>query len=113
MADLPVGWSREAQQDLLGIAGYIAEHNSGAAVSIFDKLLARAAALGTLSSRGRLVPELRGKTEPPLREVIEGPWRILYAVDRNVVIVTGVVDSRRDVAQWLKERLGLEPSPVE
>lgn len=37
---------------------------------------------------------------------MEDPWRIVYAVEDDRVLVMGIVDGRRDVAAFLEERFG-------
>ena len=42
---------------------------------------------------------------PTCRELIEGPWRIVYRHDVDRVHVTAVLDARRDLSGLLLERL--------
>ena len=42
---------------------------------------------------------------PTHRELIEGPWRILYRFDERFVFIVSVLDARRDLAGLLLERL--------
>jgi toxin ParE1/3/4 len=39
------------------------------------------------------------------REVIERPWRILYRIDGDTVLVLAVLDGRRELRSLLLERL--------
>lgn len=39
------------------------------------------------------------------REIVEGPWRIVYRYDADRVYVTAVLDARRDLSSLLLERL--------
>ncbi len=39
------------------------------------------------------------------RELIEGPWRIVYRYDERSVFVVSVLDGRRDLSSLLLERL--------
>ncbi len=43
-------------------------------------------------------------TVPPPRELVEGPWRILYAIDADIVLVIAVVDNRRSIEAWVAQR---------
>lgn len=111
MARRQVRWSVDAEQDLEDIVAYIAQDNPANALVVFDRLYARARTLETLAGRGRRVPEIASSVEPPLRELIEEPWRIMYAVRGDKVMVVAVVDSRRDVGIWLAQRFGVSLDP--
>jgi hypothetical protein len=43
--------------------------------------------------------------ETRYHEVIEEPWRIIYLVEGPVIRIAAVVDGRRDVQAWLRERM--------
>ena len=58
-----------------------------------------------LPERGRIVPELNAVSLPSYRELIEGPWRIVYRHDADRVHVTAILDPRRDLSRILLERL--------
>lgn len=93
-----------ARGDLRAIAFHIARDSLDNALRISDRLQQRAATLALLSTRGRIVPELRRVAEKRFREVMEGPWRILYRVEDATVYVVAVVDGRRDLQAWLNEQ---------
>lgn len=105
MAERRVLWTETARADLEDIVGFIAGENAAAALNVLDKLEARAGALMRFPERGRVVPELRGVDILLYRELIEGPWRIIYRYDDRRVYVTAVLDARRDLAGALLERL--------
>lgn len=105
MAGRQVRWSQDAERDLDAIVGYIASDSAVNALRILDRLHSRARSLESLSTRGRHVPELAAANAPSLRELIEGPWRILYTIDGATVLVVAVVDSRRNLEDWLAQRL--------
>lgn len=104
MADRPVEWSDAARADLRAIAFHIARDSLDTALAVAERLDQRAGALGALTTRGRVVPELRRLGERRFREVIEGPWRILYLADEISVRIVAIVDSRRDIQDWLREQ---------
>jgi toxin ParE1/3/4 len=60
-----------------------------------------------MAARGRVVPELAAVGVQRYRELIEGNYRIIYAVNENEVRVVAVLDGRRDVADLLHRRLFL------
>lgn len=72
---------------------------------MLGRLEARAAALSTTPARGRKVPELAALDVHHYRELIERPWRILYRIEGDRVLVVAVLDGRRDLASLLIERL--------
>lgn len=106
MAEWAIYWSPAARADLRDIVEYIAARGDGAnAARIFERLVARVERLATQPQRGHRPPEFELATEPPLLEIIERPWRILYGCERGRVVVVAIVDDRRDVAAALKGRL--------
>ncbi|MGH8085648.1 MAG: type II toxin-antitoxin system RelE/ParE family toxin [Lysobacter sp.] len=105
MADRRIEWSDAARDDLRAIVFHIAKDSPDDALDAAGRLERRAAALAELSTRGRIVPELRRVGERRFRELIESPWRILYLVEGVSVYVVAVVDSRRDLQDWLREQV--------
>jgi len=99
-----VTWSDEARQDLDEIVDYIADDSPTTAQDVFDKVVARVGSRKRTAGRGRLVPEVTISVEPPLRELIEGPWRIMYAIAEGQVVIAAIVDGRRDIQAFLRER---------
>ena len=65
----------------------------------------RCQTLAALPERGRIVPELRAVDVLTYRELIEGPWRIVYRYDVDRVHVMAVLDARRELSSLLLERL--------
>ena len=108
MSKWTIRWSPAAREDLREIVEFTAARGDAVnAVRIFDRLVARADSLAVAPERGRKVPEFQLATEPPLLEIIERPWRIMYACERGRVVVIAIIDGRRDVAIALESRLGL------
>ena len=106
MAECLVLWAEAARRDLAGIVEFVAEESGSArALAVLDRVERRCETLDTLPGRGRIVPELRLVDVHTFRELIEGPWRIIYRYDVDHVYVTAVLDTRRDLASLLLERL--------
>ena len=105
MADFEVLWTDAARLDLEGIVEFIAEENQANALPALARLERRCRTLAALPERGRIVPELRAVDVPTYRELIEGPWRIVYRYDVDRVHVMAVLDARRDLSGLLLERL--------
>ena len=72
--------------DLKEAVVFIAPHNPERARSFGNELIDRALTLATFPERGRVVPEIG---EPAVREIIHGPYRIIYEVfpEQRVVYV--------------------------
>ncbi len=98
-------WTHTAQQDLTEIIEYIAQDSIADALAILHKLKAKAALLITLPNRGRIVPMLLHTGISQYRELINAPWRIVYRVESQRVMVMAVLDSRRDLQAVLLNRL--------
>ncbi len=98
-------WTHTAQQDLTEIVDYIAQDSIPDALAILQKLESKAALLITLPNRGRIVPELLHTGISQYRELISAPWRIIYRVENQRVMVMAVLDSRRDLQTILLNRL--------
>jgi toxin ParE1/3/4 len=105
MSDHTVYWTPTALQDLASILSHNAAENPAAAAAVIDRLEARAESLGTLTPRGRTVPELREIGVHQYHELIERPWRLIYTVEAGRVAVVAVLDARRDLQTLLLERL--------
>jgi len=100
-----VAWSATARRDLEAIVRHIASDSADKALAVLDRLESRAATLTTHPERGRVVPELRAVGVLHYQEIIERPWRILYRVQGDRVLVLAVLDGRRNLTALLLERL--------
>jgi plasmid stabilization system protein ParE len=97
-------YSDGANDDILAITDYIARDSSINANKVLDRLEHRIGTLTTLPERGRVVPELQWHGISSIREVFEKPWRILYEISANEVLVVAVYDGRRHLNDVLLER---------
>jgi plasmid stabilization system protein ParE len=100
-----VRWTEAARVDLELIVDFIAADSVENAVAVLDRLEERAEALRLAAERGRGVPELQVVDVLQYRELIERPWRIIYRIEPDQVIVLAVLDGRRDLGSLLLERL--------
>ncbi|MDD9983389.1 MAG: type II toxin-antitoxin system RelE/ParE family toxin [Gammaproteobacteria bacterium] len=105
MADFQVLWTDAARLDLERIVEFIAEENPANAFTGLARLEQRCQALAALPERGRIVPEARAVDVLTYRELIEGPWRIVYRYDVDRVHVMAVLETHREVSSQLLERL--------
>lgn len=104
--DFEVLWSEVAVQDLERIVDFIEREALMAAQRIFDEVAERSRNLETLPFRGRVVPELARYEVTTYRELIIPPYRLMYRIDGNRVLVVAVFDSRRDLEDILLSRFG-------
>lgn len=102
-----VRWSEAARHDLDDIIDYIAGDNSLNAERVLDRLEDQAASLEHFAERGRRIPELAPRKRSQRtnwRELLVRPWRIVYAIEGDMVLVLAIVDGRRDFRGWLTGR---------
>jgi toxin ParE1/3/4 len=105
MSARKVFWARTAASDLAAVLDHIAAEHPDAAREVLRRIHERAQTLNALSTRGRVVPELRDIGASQYRELIERPWRLIYRIDRDRIVVLALLDARRDLAALLLERL--------
>jgi len=105
MAEREVRWTRTAQRDLNAIVSDIAEDGADNALAVPDRLQRRAETLSDNAERGRVLPELRVVDVYQYRELIERPWRLIYRIEPDAVLIMAVLDRRRDLHSVLLERL--------
>lgn len=99
-----VEWAFTARDDLEAIASYIAEDSAINALSVVERIEARAETLVTPPMRGRIVPELRWHGIMTFQELIEKPWRLIYRIEAHRVVVVSVLDGRRSLEDLLLDR---------
>ena len=81
---MKVVFTAHAVSRLRQILAFIAADSPANAVSMVERIIARAETLDTQSFRGRRVPEYQ---QDNVREVDEPPYRIIYRVTADVVQV--------------------------
>lgn len=92
-------------QDLEGIGSFLASRSPAVARRVLSKLEKRALTLSAFPPRARVVPELEPFGIRDWRELIEPPYRIVFAVAGKRVNVMAVLDGRRDLQDELLLRL--------
>lgn len=112
MAEREVRWSQDAERDLEEIVDYIASESPLNALRVLNRLREQARKLEAFAERGRRITELAADSEPRLRELVIGPWRLIYALNIETVLVVAVVDCRRDIDAWLTQRSGIAEPPA-
>jgi plasmid stabilization system protein ParE len=102
---LPVRWAPAAAGDFEEIVDYIAADRQDAAVRMAHRIGKTVEGLRANPLRGPSVPELAELGVTGYRQVVVGPYRVIYRVSEFAVFVVAVVDSRRDLKQALFGRL--------
>ena len=101
---IEITFSEDAENDLFEIYYYIAMNDSsGNAEKVKNKIINAAKKLSTLPNRGHSVKILLD-TYPEVLEIIINPYRIMYEISKNDVIILAILDSRRDLTELLQER---------
>jgi toxin ParE1/3/4 len=98
-------WTRSAVDDLLSIIDYVVDRDGAeAAERLYAQITDGVAALETLPFRCRIVPELEAEGIETYRELLVGPYRLMFAVRQSEVVLLTAVDGRRDLGELLLER---------
>ncbi len=96
----------DAEDDLVDIHRYVAQHDSPeAADRLLDKLLDGCASLSDLPERGHIPIELSRVDVSTYREIRLKPYRIIYQIEPRTVFVHAVLDGRRSLQDLLQRRL--------
>lgn len=95
-----------AEQDLEGIHSYLAEFDSPLkADRLLDQLLQVAEDLAYFPERGSFPKELATLGIREYRQVFFKPYRLIYRIINQQVIIYLIVDGRRDMQSLLARRL--------
>lgn len=100
-----VDWTETALDDIAEILQFVAaDRGRDRARALRVRLFAAAEQVLDQPLMGRLVPELLEIGEAGIREVIVGPYRLLYRVDGARIVPLTVFDGRRDAEALLLRR---------
>jgi len=102
-----VHWTDTAQEHLDAIYGYIARDSSEYALRMVDLLTRRSQQIGDVPLSGRRVPEY---DMDQIREMIEGPYRIIYHIKSDQIDVLAILHGARNVLRAGEEDNQVEPS---
>jgi toxin ParE1/3/4 len=96
----------DAEGDLEDIITYIAKHDSArAAQHVLNRILEIADSLMAAPTRGSVPKELRGLGDQEYRQVFFKPYRLIYRVVGQQVVIYLIADGRRDMQSLLARRL--------
>lgn len=96
-------WSPEAFSDLKAINEYISRDSAAIAGSVVERLLD---AIDRLADFPLIGPRIREWRRSPYRHVIVSPYRVIYRVDRDAVVIIAIVLGARDLKRYLRGRSG-------
>jgi len=91
---MKVHWTDTAQGHLDAIYGYIALDSPEYAKRMVDRLTRRSQQIADFPLSGRRVPEYDADQ---IREVIEGPYRIIYHIKPDQIDVVAVIHGAMDM----------------
>ena len=95
-----------AEQDLEAIHDYIAEFDCVANANyVLDELMDVVARLSSYPQRGSFPKELVSLGIKEYRQTLFKPYRVIYRVTGNQVIIHLIADGRRDMQTVLARRL--------
>jgi len=93
---MKVQWTDNAREHLRAIHAYISKSSPLYAKRIVDRLTNRSRQIGSFPLSGRIVQEYeRGQ----IREVIEGPYRIIYYIKPDQIDVLAVIHGAQQIIQ--------------
>jgi plasmid stabilization system protein ParE len=89
-----VHWTDTARDHLRAIHAYIARNSPQYALRVVDRLTRRSKQIAEFPLSGRQVPEFG---VPQIREVLEGPFRIIYYIKPDRIDVLAVIHGAQHI----------------
>ncbi|MCG8448297.1 MAG: type II toxin-antitoxin system RelE/ParE family toxin [Pirellulales bacterium] len=96
---MKVVWSENAIAHLTDIFEYIARDSERYASRMVDRITSRSKQIGFAPESGQVVQEFE---HPQVREVIEGPYRVIYRVESDHIVVLSVIHGARELPRHLE-----------
>ena len=90
---MKVHWTEAARAQLRDIHSFVARSSPQYAKKLVDRLTRRSQQIGAFPQSGRVVPDVN---DVNVREVLEGPYRIIYHILDDQVDVIAVVHGARN-----------------
>ena len=87
-----VDWTDTALGHLTDIYEYISRDSPEYALRMVDRITSRSKQIGLFPESAQIVPEYE---RPNIREVIEGPYRLIYRKETDRVVVLAVIHGAR------------------
>ena len=95
-----IKWTEPALADLDELAQYIALDKPIAAKKLVSEVFKATKTLKTFPEAGRKPPELENTD---YRELVVGPCRLFYRIDKNIVYILYVMRSERELRLFMLE----------
>lgn len=92
----PVLWTGPALADLIEIREWVERDSADAARRLAARIRGRVDELAVFPASGRVVPEIGIER---YREVIVRPYRVIYEIRKNDIVILRVRHSRRDLPE--------------
>lgn len=89
---MTVHWTSSAMAHLVAIHEHIARDSPRYALRMVDRITARTRQIASFPESGQSVPEYR---DAAIREIIEGPYRVIYELSGTDVRVLAVIHGAR------------------
>lgn len=106
MASYKVVVTKDAEADLENIHNYISEHDCPENTDyVLDELLAVADNLTNFPMKGTMPNELQTLGIREFRQILFKPYRVIYRVLGQQIIIYVITDGRRDMKALLSRRL--------
>ena len=91
---MKIHWTETAEDHLGAIHAYIAQNSQQYALRMIDRLTRRSQQIADFPLSGRRVPEY---DMDQIREVVEGPYRIIYHIKPDQIDVLAVIHGAMNV----------------
>jgi toxin ParE1/3/4 len=102
----PVHVTLAAWRDLEEIVDWIADHDSlDNAVYVLDRLLETAQTAGNFPQHGSRPAELPAGMATEYRQLFFKPYRVIYKITEDKVVIHLIADGRRNLQSLLMRRL--------
>jgi plasmid stabilization system protein ParE len=89
-----VHWTDTARDHLRAIHAYIARNSPQYALRVVDRLTRRSQQIAEFPLSGREVPEF---AVPQVREILEGPFRMIYYIKPDQIDVLAVIHGAQQI----------------
>ena|SRR5947207_12724355 len=99
----PIVWLPAAAQDLQDISDYIRQSSEAYADSMIDRILDDVEDLPPFPRKGHVVQDVR-MTGVELREVSVRPYRVIYRLRHDRIVIIAIVHGARRLRPVLKGR---------
>ena len=104
MGNVKVIWTKPALNDLDEIFNYIASESVDIAIKQYERIKETAKDIGAFPKQGRIIPELQNENITKFREIIVNPWRMMYRIEENRILILAIIDGRRNIEEILMKR---------